>query len=58
MTVFGSVELIEKSLFYIKATILDPRFKIAAFTINSDTVEHAVLPELAILLKNKSNYNQ
>lgn len=56
MKVFGSIEQMQPSYYYAKATILDPRFKKAAFTLSSlsDNVEQHVLYEVTDLLKNKS----
>jgi hypothetical protein len=60
MKVFGSFELMQPSSYYAKATILDPRFKKAAFTSSSqsDNVELNIVYEVNDLLKIKSNKNQ
>lgn len=53
---YGSVEQMNPSHFYAKATLLDPRYKEAAFMLNSnaDTALEQVQYEVAELLRNRS----
>lgn len=53
---YGKVEEMNPSHLYAKATLLDPRYKKAAFTTNcnADKAQQEVQNELAELLKNIS----
>jgi len=55
-SVYGSVEEMYPSHFYAKATLLDPRYKQAAFVSNSnvETAQQEVQYEVAELLRNRS----
>lgn len=54
---FSNIEHMNSTHIYAKATILDPRYKRAAFThnINADTAEQEIKNEVAKLLRDRGN---
>lgn len=57
---YGSVEQMNPSHFYSKATILDPRYKKVAFTstIHADGAVQAVQFEVSDILKNNCKFKK